>query len=227
MMFSGDDAEKKVGVLSGGERSRVLLGKLLTAPSNLLFLDEPTHHLDIESCQAMMDAVRDFEGAALVVAHDERFLHEVATKLIVFKNDKVFFYHGGYKEFLERIGWDEDDEPFVPAENPPKSGTRGHTGKMERKARAEFNAMKYGTLRPLEKRIEALEREIMDREERSRALNQELVTASLKKGGMEAIRRNEIGRELKALLDEIDLSYKRLDAAMTEYDSAKRQFGGE
>jgi len=82
MMFSGDDAEKKIKVLSGGERSRVLLGKLLVAPSNILFLDEPTHHLDIESCQAMMDAVRDFEGAALVVAHDEHFLNEVAADSI-------------------------------------------------------------------------------------------------------------------------------------------------
>jgi ATP-binding cassette subfamily F protein 3 len=94
MMFSGDDAEKKVKVLSGGERSRLLLGKLLVAPSNILFLDEPTHHLDIESCQSMADAVRDFPGAALVVVHDEHFLNEVATKLIVFKNDKVFFYPG-------------------------------------------------------------------------------------------------------------------------------------
>lgn len=109
MMFSGDDAEKKVKVLSGGERSRVLIGKLLVAPSNVLFLDEPTHHLDIESCQMMMDAVRDFEGAALVVAHDEHFLNGVATKLIVFKNDRVFFYQGNYREFLERIGWEDDE----------------------------------------------------------------------------------------------------------------------
>src|SRR3989338_1005980 len=121
MMFSGDDAEKKIKVLSGGERSRVLLGKLLVAPSNILFLDEPTHHLDIESCQAMMDAVRDFEGAALVVAHDEHFLNEVATKLIVFKNDRVFFYPGTYKEFLESSGWDEDAEnkPAAPPQAAP------------------------------------------------------------------------------------------------------------
>ncbi len=110
MMFSGDDAEKKIKVLSGGERSRVLLGKLLVAPSNILFLDEPTHHLDIESCQAMMDAVRDFEGAALVVAHDEHFLREVATKLIVFKSGRVFLYSGNYQEFLDNIGWEEDEE---------------------------------------------------------------------------------------------------------------------
>jgi ATP-binding cassette subfamily F protein 3 len=112
-------------VLSGGERSRVLLGKLLIAPSNILFLDEPTHHLDIESCQAMMDAVRDFEGAALVVAHDEHFLNEVATKLIVFKNDRVFLYPGNYKEFLESVGWEEDGGnkplPQIPAPKMPEA----------------------------------------------------------------------------------------------------------
>ena len=108
MMFSGDDAEKKIKVLSGGERSRVLVGKLLVASSNVLFLDEPMHHLDIESCQAMMDAVKDFEGAALVIAHDEHFLKDVATKLIVFKNDRVFFYPGTYREFLKGIGWEDN-----------------------------------------------------------------------------------------------------------------------
>ncbi|MFA5335545.1 MAG: ABC-F family ATP-binding cassette domain-containing protein [Candidatus Omnitrophota bacterium] len=226
MMFSGDDAEKRIGVLSGGERSRVLLGKLLTAPSNFLFLDEPMHHLDIESCQAMTDAVRDFEGAALVVAHDEHFLHEVATKLIVFKNDKAFFYHGSYKEFLESIGWDEGVEAAVPEKVSPEIKVKGHTGKMERKARAEFNVMKAKAFRPLEEKIKSLEHEITTFEAQSKALNRELMTAA-QKGGMGALRRSEIGRELKALLDKIDLSYTQLDAAMTEYDAAKRKFGEE
>jgi len=130
MMFSGDDAEKKIKVLSGGERSRVLIGKLLVAPSNVLFLDEPTHHLDIESCQAMMDAIRDFEGAALVVAHDEHLLNEVATKLIVFKNDRVFLYPGNYREFLGRIGWEDDenmpqaDSQTAPGMQPSVPGTQ-------------------------------------------------------------------------------------------------------
>ncbi len=236
MMFSGDDAEKKVKVLSGGERSRVLLGKLLVAPSNLLFLDEPMHHLDIESCQAMIDAVRDFEGAALVVAHDEHFLNKVATKLIVFKDDRVFFYPGTYKEFLESVGWDESDENVSaakapstgPAEDkprqiplPPAEAVKGHSGKMARKARAEFNAMKSKILKPLENRIKGLEDEIMTCEAQVKALNQDLMRAATK-GGMGALRRSEIGRELKALLEKISPLYAQLDAAMTEYDAAKK-----
>ncbi|MBI4335949.1 MAG: ABC-F family ATP-binding cassette domain-containing protein, partial [Candidatus Omnitrophica bacterium] len=232
MMFSGDDAEKKVKVLSGGERSRVLLGKLLMAPSNLLFLDEPTHHLDIESCQAMMDAVRDFEGAALVVAHDEHFLNEVATKLIVFKNDRVFFYPGTYKEFLEGPGWDEGPtgpaevvpQPVpIPRKETPAPEVKGHKSKMDRKARAEFNAMKAKVLKPLESAIKSLEDEIISSEDGVKALNEELARAS-KKGGLGALRRSEIGRELKKLSENIDSCYARLNAAMTEYDIEKRKY---
>ena len=242
MMFPGGDAEKKVKVLSGGERSRVLLGKLLVAPSNILFLDEPTHHLDIESCQAMMDAVRDFEGAALVVAHDEHFLNEVATKLIVFKNDRVFLYPGTYREFLESIGWDEDDDskptakpqeitPVIPQPAPtvqPKTGTeergvKGHGSKMARKARAEFNAMKTKILKPLEEKINNLENEIISSEDKVKVLNEEIAKAS-KKGGLGAIRRSELSRKLKELAEKIDSYYAQLDATMKTYDAEKRKY---
>ena len=253
MMFSGDDAEKKVKVLSGGERSRVLLGKLLVAPSNILFLDEPTHHLDIESCQAMMDAVRDFEGAALVVAHDEHFLNAVATKLIVFKNDRAFLYPGTYKDFLESVGWEEDGEdkplPAKPQshitadpsssagrsnasssiQQPAKSlpgqngEVRSHSPKMSRKARAEFVVMRSKVLKPLEEKIKSLEDEIMVSEARVTAVNEELTRAS-SKGGPGAIRRSELSMELKTLADKIDSCYAELDTTMKTYDAEKRKY---
>ncbi|MFA6320792.1 MAG: ABC-F family ATP-binding cassette domain-containing protein [Candidatus Omnitrophota bacterium] len=257
MMFSGDDAEKKVKVLSGGERSRLLLGKLLVAPSNVLFLDEPTHHLDIESCQAMMDAVRDFEGAALVVAHDEHFLNEVATKLIVFKNDRAFLYPGNYKEFLESVGWEEDGEskpvvephdipdaaahvtqaileksivpevaPLLSGEASPKNGEprmpKGYNSKMSRKARAELNALKAKVLKPLEAKIKSLEDEITSSEDRMADINRDLA-----KGGVGAIRRSELSRELKELAEKIDSCYTQLDVVMKEYDAEKRKFNDE
>ncbi|MCX5679365.1 MAG: ABC-F family ATP-binding cassette domain-containing protein, partial [Candidatus Omnitrophica bacterium] len=245
MMFSGDDAEKKIKVLSGGERSRVLLGKLLVAPSNILFLDEPTHHLDIESCQAMTDAVRDFEGAALVVAHDEHFLNEVATKLIVFKNDRAFLYPGNYREFLDSIGWEEDDglkllpakpqsapavisEPILPV--PPKSvperEVKEHKSKMTRKVRAEFIAMRSKILKPLEGKVKNLEDEIISSEARVAAVNDEIVRASAK-GGLGAIRRSELSRELRDLAEKIDSCYASLDATMKVYDSEKRKYSDE
>ncbi len=255
MMFSGDDAEKKVKVLSGGERSRVLLGKLLVAPSNILFLDEPTHHLDIESCQAMMEAVRDFEGAALVVAHDEHFLNEVATKLIVFKNDRAFLYPGTYREFLESVGWEEDDaaiktviKPQVPADVrpsivgtpdepapaaapvPPKDAAqrpaKTDIRKLTRKARADFVAMRSKVLRPLENKIKSLEEDIIASEAGIKDLNEELATAPAR-GGLGALRRSELSRELKELAEKIESCYASLDTTMKEYDAEKRKYSDE
>ena len=254
MMFSGDDAEKKIQVLSGGERSRVLIGKLLVAPSNVLFLDEPTHHLDIESCQAMMDAVRDFEGAALVVAHDEHFLNEVATKLIVFKNDKVFFYPGNYREFLKRIGWEDDEnmpqadpqivpgiEPSVPRmpsspssapalSAPPSLGigrvAKGRDKKMTRKARAEFIAKRSKCLKPLEAKIKSLEDEIISSEARVAEANGELMEES-RKGGLGALRRSEFSREFRELAKKIELCYAQLETTMKAYDAEKRKYSDE
>ena len=105
MMFSGDLADKKISVLSGGEKSRVMLGKILLNPVNLLFLDEPTNHLDMESTETLMNAVKIFEGAVMMVSHDEYFLNKIANKLIIYDHGKVFHYNGTYKEFIKNVGW--------------------------------------------------------------------------------------------------------------------------
>ena len=105
MMFSGDLADKKISVLSGGEKSRVMLGKILLKPVNMLFLDEPTNHLDMESTESLMNAVYNFSGSVLMVTHDEFFLKQIANKLIIYDNGKVFNFNGTYKEFCKNIGW--------------------------------------------------------------------------------------------------------------------------
>ena len=105
MMFPGDLADKKIAILSGGEKSRVMLGKILLKPVNMLFLDEPTNHLDMESTEALMNAVYEFTGSVLMVSHDEHFLNKIANKLIIYDNGKVFNFNGTYKEFCKNIGW--------------------------------------------------------------------------------------------------------------------------
>jgi ATP-binding cassette subfamily F protein 3 len=105
MMFSSDLANKKIGVLSGGEKSRVTLGKILLKGVNLLLLDEPTNHLDMESCDALMEAIRTFEGAVIMVTHDEYFLQEIANKLVIFDDNKTFVFDDSYEFFLKRVGW--------------------------------------------------------------------------------------------------------------------------
>ncbi|MFT7099033.1 MAG: ATP-binding cassette subfamily F protein 3 [Rickettsiales bacterium] len=108
MMFSGTLSNKEIGVLSGGEKSRVMLGKILLKPSNLLLLDEPTNHLDLESCDSLLGAIKRFDGAVLMVTHSEYFLKEVANKLIVFDDDKTFIFEGTYKDFLKKVGWQDE-----------------------------------------------------------------------------------------------------------------------
>lgn len=108
MLFSGDAAQKKIGVLSGGEKSRVMLGKILLKQNNILLLDEPTNHLDMESCEALLSAILSFSGVVVMVTHNEYFLHEMANKLIVFDEGKVSLFEGGYKEFLKKVGWKEE-----------------------------------------------------------------------------------------------------------------------
>src|SRR5690606_39621159 len=104
MMFSGDLALKKIQVVSGGERARVLLAKLLAKPSNLLLLDEPTNHLDQESVESLTLELQNYPGAVVIVTHSESMLRVVARKLVVFHHNKVEFFQEGYEDFLKKIG---------------------------------------------------------------------------------------------------------------------------
>jgi len=110
MMFSGDDALKKVSVLSGGEKSRVLLGKILAEPTNLLLLDEPSNHLDMESIEALIESLKDYEGGVIFVTHSELILRELATRLIVFQGDTPYLFDHDYSYFLEKVGWGDSEE---------------------------------------------------------------------------------------------------------------------
>lgn len=109
MMFGGDKSKKLNGVLSGGEKSRVLLGKIIATPCNMLLLDEPTHHLDMESIEALIDAIEDFEGAIIMVTHSELILKRMAlNKIVLCHEGKQELFLGTYEEFLDEHGWDEN-----------------------------------------------------------------------------------------------------------------------
>lgn len=108
MMFSGDKSKKLNSVLSGGEKSRVLLGKIIATPCNLLLLDEPTHHLDMESIEALIDAIEDFNGAVIIVTHSELILKRMLlNKIVVCHQGKQELHLGTYEEFLDKNGWHE------------------------------------------------------------------------------------------------------------------------
>lgn len=109
MMFGGDKSRKQNSVLSGGEKSRVLLGKIIAGPCNLLLLDEPTHHLDMESIEALIDAIEDFPGAVIIVTHSELILKRmVLDKIVICHEKKQEMHLGTYEEFLDKNGWHDE-----------------------------------------------------------------------------------------------------------------------
>jgi ATP-binding cassette subfamily F protein 3 len=101
-MFGGEASDKKVAVLSGGERTRLAMIKLLLEPVNLLILDEPTNHLDMRSKDVLKEALKEFDGTVILVSHDREFLDGLVDKVYEFGNQKVKEHLGGIYEFLER-----------------------------------------------------------------------------------------------------------------------------
>lgn len=104
LLFSGDDAEKKVGVLSGGEKTRLVLARIMARPLNFLILDEPTNHLDMRTRDILLQALKEFEGTVVFVSHDRHFLRDLATRVILIDHGKSTDYPGGLGYFLEKMG---------------------------------------------------------------------------------------------------------------------------
>ena len=180
MLFEGDVALKKISVLSGGEKSRVLLGKILATPLNMLLLDEPTNHLDMDACDALLAAIDSFDGTVIMVTHNEMFLHALAERLVVFQEDSVTVFEGGYNYFLKKAGWAEE-------RNEKKGGAKKITTlapaeklnkKEARRKRSELVAERGKALNPLKKKIRRAENDIERQEERLAILNQEMMDAS-------------------------------------------------
>ncbi|MCG8470492.1 MAG: ABC-F family ATP-binding cassette domain-containing protein [Desulfobacterales bacterium] len=182
MMFEGDLALKRCSVLSGGEKSRVMLGKLLATPLNLLFLDEPTNHLDMESCDALMAAVDNFDGAVVMVTHNEMFLHAVATRLVVFRKGGVELFDGSYAEFLEKVGWEDEGEEAVSetlaVETEAISAKKSMGKKESRQLRSSIIARRNKEAGPLRREMEKIEAAMEKSEEEIERINTELLAAT-------------------------------------------------
>ncbi|GBE40402.1 putative ABC transporter ATP-binding protein YheS [bacterium BMS3Bbin09] len=219
MMFPGDQALKKVSVLSGGERSRVLLGKLLVSPTNMLLLDEPTNHLDMESTESLVEAIDEFSGALMIVTHSEMILHTLATRLIVFNDRKVTLFEGTYQDFLDRVGWKSEAGPIQPKTNPAISGT---DKKDLRRVRGELINEKSRTLGALQTKIDDIENEIMRLEKQTDRDNNDLLEAS-KRGDGEIIKTlsktvHESSAMIESLFSELDLLHTELESKTKEFE---------
>lgn len=213
MMFSGDDGLKKIKVLSGGERSRVYLGKLLAKPTNILLLDEPTNHLDVESIEAMVQSLESYNGAVVIVTHSEELLKRLANKLVVFKDEAPELFDGTYDEFIEKGGWGDDD-----SKQPSSRAADGNP----RRDRAEFIQQRSREIKPIEKRITQLTARIETLENKINDLKEALITASQQKDGAKI---GEISANLAKSERELSSSFDLLDKATKELDEKNAFYG--
>jgi len=223
MLFEGDYALKKIEVLSGGEKSRVMLGKLLATPVNLLLLDEPTNHLDMESSDALLAALDSFEGAVVMVTHNEMFLHALAERLIIFKNGSIEVFEGGYHRFLEKGGWgDEEVTPLSAKKAKPERDNGEKLDKKElRKRRAGVITERSRMLGPLEKEISRVENAIDTRDKKLKTLHAAMQEATLARDGK---RISEISMEIHVCEQEIESLFTELEALTHEFDRINAEF---
>jgi ATP-binding cassette subfamily F protein 3 len=182
-LFSGDDVDKPVRVLSGGERTRLAVARMLLRPSNTLLLDEPTNHLDLDSKDVLLEALEDFGGTLIFVSHDRYFVDKLATKVIEIGHGGALVYPGNYEEFL----WSRKQQAAVQAAPPPPASARTPQAPKGPAAAAAVKAppqQSYEERKRVEaearrakkavdarrKRIEELEARIADREQAVRDL---------------------------------------------------------
>ena len=166
-MFGGEESEKKVSVLSGGERGRVALIKLLLRPANLLILDEPTNHLDIRSKNVLKEAILRFTGTVIIVSHDREFLDGLVSRVYEFRAGRVSEHIGGIYDWLEKRDREDGTTP-----SNPRATTA--TSKESKPAEPTSGALDYQRQKEAARERRALERELKSLEERSEAIDSEL-----------------------------------------------------
>jgi len=168
-LFTGDDAFKKIRVLSGGEKSRVALAKALTADANFLILDEPTNHLDIQSVNILIQALQQFEGTLIAVSHDRYFLDSVANKIWYIENQEIKEYPGTYQEYEE---W-QSKRPVIKEKQPVQAQPKKEESKKVQPV-ANETLDKNKQLQKLNKELDSLEQKVTKLEEELAAIEQVL-----------------------------------------------------
>ena len=207
-MFGGEASEKKVKVLSGGERSRLAMIKLLLEPVNFLILDEPTNHLDMRSKDVLKEAVRDFDGTVIVVSHDRDFLDGLVSKVYEFGGGQVREHLGGIYDFLQRKNIDSLNDLQKPSLSRSSSVLSDKEEKSVNQNRLAYEQQKerQKKIRKMERLVEQCEAQITELEAALKLLENQMATAE--------------GAADVALYERHGNLKKQLDAAVEEWETA-------
>ena len=216
LLFDERSVDKRVSVLSGGERARVALAKLLIRPGNVLLMDEPTNHLDLQTTEALTDALSTYDGTLLFVSHNRAFIRRLATKLWVVHDGGVESYAGTLDDYL----WSCQDRDVTPATDaaikPTAQKKSRQARKEERRKEAELRAERNRTVKPLQKRVRELEGLIAKLEETIAKHNEELSKPDVY---------DDAGRRDTLLREVAELQVK-LEKALEEWTEAQQRLEG-
>ncbi len=225
-MFHGDDVKKRVAMLSGGEKSRLALARVMAARANLLLLDEPTNHLDISSQEAVKNALSEYEGSVLIVSHNRDFVDGFVDKVLEIKDGQGIFYHGNVSDYLERQGRFLSDgigsvAPLSRIDGSEKRQGRRANRKKLRKEASILRQQKSKALAPIKAEIERIEQEIDALEEERQSIEKQMSDPDFFKNGEKTADQT---RRYALVTAGLEKAYEAWEEAMEKMESIEKQY---
>ncbi|UCF82995.1 MAG: ATP-binding cassette domain-containing protein [Desulfobacteraceae bacterium] len=229
-LFSGKDIDKVIGTLSGGERARVALAKLLVKPGNLMVMDEPTNHLDISSSETLIDALEDFGGTLLFVSHNQSFINRLATKIWDIRGGEIIEYPGNLDEYYDYLGrlerkleYESGQEKLI-GENPVQEvPNRKQNRKKQKRQRAEKRRLIHDALKPILTELGQIEEQIVDLELRQNDLEKRLADPKVFEDSKKSVplinEYNNVKGKLEELLQKWEHHQGQLESTKRELEN--------
>ena len=213
-LFTGDDVFKKVGVLSGGEKSRLALAKILLSPSNFIILDEPTNHLDYSSKKVLQQALVNFSGSLILVSHDVEFLKPIANRVVDIRAGKLKIYEGDIEYYFYKRNAETEQVSIIKVEQQADTTSR----KEQKRIEAEKRQQRYNATKDLKERSSKLEKEIHKLEQELEKINATLINPDLYNNPNQIKELNEKHQKLKLSLDEKVKEWEEVSLSLEEIE---------